>query len=115
MLATMTFVESLNYFSLIAQIPTNVVVAAYVFPMWQKYRQPFFLLLSFSALLGIFTAVANWAFEHRPMSEGEAYWLWCAIKFLNCVNLILYAVGITLMVRHYTKIAQNPGSQAGPL
>ncbi len=97
----MTLAESLASLEFLVQVTTNVSVAFYVFPMWRQRRLRFFLILGFSALLGIFTTVASWTVGRNPMSEQDYYWFWCATTLLGAVDLILYGLGIILMVRYF--------------
>lgn len=109
----MTLAESLDYFSFVVQVGTNVAVAFYVLPMWRQRRLRFFAILGFSALLGVFTSVTSHTLARNPMSEHDYYWFWCASTFLGIVDLILYAVGILLMVHHFQSAAAStpPPSQ----
>ena len=97
----MTFAESLDYLAFLVQVAANVAVAFYVFPMWRQRRLRFFPILGFSALIGIFTTVTNWTWARQPMSQADYYWFWCAVQVLGIADLVLYAVGVVLMVRHF--------------
>ncbi len=97
----MTFSESLAYLAFLVQVAANVAVAFVVFPMWRQRRLHFFLILGFSALLGVFTTVVNWIWGERPMLEADYYRFWCAMQILSIVDLACYAVGIALMVRRF--------------
>ena len=97
----MTLAESLDYLAFLVQVAANVAVAFYVFPMWRQHRLRFFAIFGFSALLGIFTAVTSWTWARQPMAQADYYWFWCALQVLYIADLILYATGVVLMVRHF--------------
>ena len=114
----MTLPQTLDYLAFVVQLATNVAVASYVFPMWRRRRLGFFGVLGFSALLGVFTAVASRMLGYSAISQQEYYLLWSSTTFLYIVDLILYAIGIRLMVRHFrsgpastsssTRVDSNP-------
>lgn len=108
----MTFAESLAYLAFLVQVGANVAVAFYVFPMWRQRRLRFFPILGFSALIAIFTTVTNWTWARQPMSQEDYYGLWCAVQILSIGDLVLYAFGVVLMVRHFqtTPTAIPPSS-----
>lgn len=104
----MTLAEALQFLLFAVAIAANVAVAFYVMPMWRQRRLRFFAILGCSALLGIFVALADRFLNHTPMSVEQYYWLWCATVFLNIVDLVLYAVGVILMIRHFQNTTAPP-------
>src|SRR5262245_12003289 len=97
----MDLAQFLFYLQYVVQVAANAAVAFYVFPLFKKLRYPFLQLFGFSALLGVFSAVANWTIQRYPIPPNELSWIWCAIQTAGVIDLILYAVSVLLMVRHF--------------
>lgn len=97
----MTFAESLAYLAFLVQVAANVAVVFYVLPIWRQRRLRFFPILGFSAIIGILTTITNWTCARQPMSQADYYWFWCVVQILSIADLVLYAVGVVFMVRHF--------------
>jgi predicted ABC-type exoprotein transport system permease subunit len=111
----MTLAEFLTPLSFIIQVATNVIVVAFVMPMFRKHRLRFFALIGFSAMLGIFVSVMFWKLDQRSVAEEEYIQLWCALTVLGSLDLIIYAVGIVQMVRFFqNKLTPNPVTIQSP-
>lgn len=106
--------ESITYLGFVVQVAANVAVAFYVLTLWRQHRLRFLLVFGVSALLGIFTGVADQLLVKTPMADDVYVRLWCAIGLLRIIDLVLYAGSVVLMVRHLQSNFNSRDASAAP-
>lgn len=94
----MPLLDHLYHISFVLGLLLSVAIAAFVFPLWRRYRLRFLLIFGFSALFDIFTTLVEFAALGLPDADyGVASKV---IQILHIIGILIVGVGFLLLVRH---------------
>lgn len=80
----------------------NLVVARACFALWTDHKVAAFLLLGISAILAVLSLLAQVVAPRIDCAMNVSLIFWTSIDILWIVDMILYGLGITALVRHYS-------------
>lgn len=103
--------ETLDFVSRIVTLAANVIVAGVCFERFNVLRSRALLLLAISASLAVFSIFSELLLRRNPSDDSVYAFIWTGIIVLHIVDIILYAIGVTLLVKSIGR--QNPGEQGG--
>ena len=92
----MTAAELYNVASVMGLV-VSAAIAAFVFPLWRRYRFPFLLVFGFSALLDIFIILMDFVSLGRSSAEHASAAK--MIQSLNIISVLVFGMGLLLLVR----------------
>jgi hydrogenase-4 membrane subunit HyfE len=95
--------ETLEFVSQVITLSANVLVAGVCFERYQVNRSRALLLLAISGSLAVFSIFTDLLLLRKSPDESAYAFIWTGIVILNSIDIILYAMGVTLLVKEVTK------------
>lgn len=84
----------------ILAVIVSIAMAAFVFPLWRRYRHRFLLLFGITALLDIFRAAVDLYSQRQPLSDAEYAAALQVVYILHIIGTLVFGAGLLLLVRH---------------
>ena len=108
----MTAAELYNVASVMGLV-VSAAIAAFVFPLWRRYRLPFLLVFGFDALLDIFIILMDFVFLGRSSAEYASAAK--MIQSLQIISVLIFGLGLLLLVRFLRSVSiTGPPPNATP-
>lgn len=101
--------EIIEFLSRVVALAANVIVAGVCFGQFQEIHLRPLLILAISATLGAFTLFAELLLLRNLVDESGYTFVWTGVVVLGIVDLILYAWGVTQLVKWIGR--QKPGER----
>jgi hypothetical protein len=98
-----SWLDYLELFNCGADVLAYVIVAFFVFPLWQRTKLVFFAWFGCGALLNLFTSIFYQGIL-RKLPFDEYQLLWTTHMTLGTISLGFYTIGIVLMARHFEQL-----------
>ena len=92
----MTAAELYNVASVMGLV-VSAAIAAFVFPLWRRYRLRFLLVFGFAALLDIFIILMDFVSLGRTSAEYASAAK--MIQSLHIISMLIFGIGLLLLVR----------------
>lgn len=94
--------ETLDFLSRVIFLAANVIVSGVCFGRFRAVQMRALLLLAISASIAVFTSFAELLLARNEVDQVSYAFVWSGIVVLQIVDIILYAIGVTLLVRRAT-------------
>ena len=101
--------ETLDFVSRIVTLAANVIVAGVCFERFKVLRTRALLLLAVSASLAVFSIFSELLLQRNTSGDSAYAVIWTGIIVLHITDIILYAFGVTLLVKSFGQ--KGPGEQ----